>query len=333
MLLDNIWYGKHHPVSLLLTPLSWLFCTGTRIRRLAYRRGWLTQYKMSVPIIIVGNITVGGTGKTPLVIWLSHFLKQQGYFPGIVSRGYGGQATHWPQYVTSNSDPQVVGDEALLLARRTGCPVTVAPQRVAAVEALLSQHPCNVIISDDGLQHYHLQRDIEIAVLDDIRRYGNRRCLPAGPLREPLPRLSDIDFFVTKGAVLRDHFSVQEFPMHYDIKPLCHVKGQKSERLLSVFRGRSVHALAGIGHPERFFTRLRDNGLKLSCHSFPDHHFYKQEDIHFDDGLPVIMTEKDAVKCQTIAGIEHWYLPIEARLPTLFGERLLQKIRRIQQNG
>jgi tetraacyldisaccharide 4'-kinase len=327
MKFDSIWYGKH-PLRLALAPFSWLFCAIVKVRQRAYRHGLLTRQKFPIPVIIAGNITIGGTGKTPLVIWLGQFLKKQGFKPGIVSRGYGGRAEKWPQLVYPDSEPNIVGDEALLLARHSGCPVVVAPKRIKAVQTLLENDGCDLIISDDGLQHYALHRDIEIAVLDDIRRYGNKRCLPAGPLREPMTRLKQIDFIVTKGAALS-----QEFSMQYDLKPLQRVIDDNVSQSLAELRGQTVHAVAGIGHPAKFFTRLRDNGLKLRSHEFPDHHYYSQTDIHFNDDKPVIMTEKDAVKCRHFAGPQHWYLPIEARLPNLFGERLLHKLKGIQKNG
>lgn len=327
MKLDNLWY-TNHPLSLALAPLSWLFCGLVELRRHAYRQGLLANRRVAVPVIVVGNITVGGTGKTPLVIWLSQFLQQHGFQPGIVSRGYRGRAKHWPQQVFIDSDPLLVGDEPVLLARHSGCPVAVAPRRLAAVKRLLEQHNCNIIISDDGLQHYALYRDIEIAVVDGVRRYGNRRCLPAGPLREPLHRLSTIDFLVIKGAALSSA-TRQEFSMQYDIKTLKNLSDEQCTQPLAALRGQKVHAVAGIGHPARFFTRLRDQGLKLHCHEFPDHHHYQAADIQFNDDLPVIMTEKDAVKCHQIAGPQHWYLAIEARLPASFEERLLNRLKRI----
>jgi len=323
MKFDTIWY-TNHPLGLILTPLSWLFCLVVSLRRKAYRAQFFPVHRLPVPVIIVGNVTVGGTGKTPLVIWLGQFLRQHGFNPGIISRGYGGRGIKGVQIVLADSDPQIVGDEAILLARHSGCPVAVAPRRVRAAKLLLQEHQCNLIISDDGLQHYALHRDIEIAMLDDIRRYGNRRCLPAGPLREPLHRLDSIDLFVTKGAALKNEFSMQ-----YDIKSLHSVTDDDVSQLLNMLRGRTVHAVAGIGHPARFFNRLRDHGLKLHCHEFPDHYSYKPTDIQFNDTLPVIMTEKDAVKCRYFAGPQHWYLPITARLPAQFGERLLQRLRNI----
>ncbi|RKZ74148.1 MAG: tetraacyldisaccharide 4'-kinase [Candidatus Parabeggiatoa sp. nov. 1] len=339
MTFNRIWYGNH-PLGLALAPLSWLFCAIAGIRRQAYKHGLLACHQVPMPVIVVGNITVGGTGKTPLVIWLVQFLKKQGFKPGIVSRGYGGRAKKWPQLVHSDSDPYLVGDEPVLLARQSGCPVAVAKRRIKAVQSLLENDDCNLIISDDGLQHYALHRDIEIAVLDGIRLCGNRRCLPAGPLRESVNRLEQVDFIVTRiqsknlnsEAVSGNcsSFPAQpndEFTMQYEAKPLRRMTDDNIEQPLSVLHGHTVHAVAGIGHPAQFFAHLHDNGLKLHCHEFPDHHHYKKADIWFYDNLPVIMTEKDAVKCRHFASPQHWYLPIEAHLPNDFGERLLELLR------
>ncbi|OUD15385.1 tetraacyldisaccharide 4'-kinase [Thioflexithrix psekupsensis] len=329
MNVDNIWYSTNHPFSLLLAPLSWLYCGVAAVRRQAYHKGLLKIHSVPVPVIVVGNITVGGTGKTPLVIWLAQFLKSQGFQPGIVSRGYGGQRPRASiETVVADSDPVLVGDEPILLARHSGCPVVVGVDRLGAVERLLAQHPCNVIISDDGLQHYRLGRDIEIAVLDDIRRYGNRRCLPAGPLREPVSRLENIDFLVTKGATLEHEFSIQ-----YTLNPLQNIANRQLSMPLDALRGQTVHAIAGIGHPEKFFNRLRDHGLKLKTHIFPDHYVYQVKDIKFKDNLPVIMTEKDAVKCEFMAASQHWYLPITARLPEAFGKQLLARLHKRNKHG
>ncbi len=320
MPIENIWYSNH-PLSLLLTPLSWLYCGIARLRRQAYRYGWLHIPDISVPVIVVGNLSIGGTGKTPMVIWLANWLAEQGYKPGVVSRGYGGQAKNWPQIVKVNSNPFRVGDESVLLARRCNCPVVVAPRRVAAAHTLLQEFDCNIIISDDGLQHYALQRDIEISMVDDILRYGNRRCLPAGPLREPLKRLHDVDFRVAKGAAMEGEFSMQ-----YHIGELRALRQVRNTLNINTLRGETVHAIAGIGHPPRFFMRLRDLGLKVIEHPFPDHHPYRREEIHFDDDYPVLMTEKDAVKCQGFADDRHWAVPIDAHLPADFGEQLLHKL-------
>jgi tetraacyldisaccharide 4'-kinase len=329
MNVDNIWYSTNHPMSLLFAPLGWLYCGISAMRRRAYQRGLFKIHSVPVPVIVVGNITVGGTGKTPLVIWLAQFLATQGFQPGIVSRGYGGQRPRNSiEVVFPDSDPAVVGDEPILLARHGNCPVVVGVDRVRAVQLLLEQYKCNIIISDDGLQHYRLGRDIEIAVLDDIRRYGNRRCLPAGPLREPVSRLENIDFLVTKGATLEHEFSMQ-----YTLKPLQNLTHSHISMPLDSLRGQTVHAIAGIGHPEKFFNRLRDHGLKLKTHIFPDHYVYQIKDIKFKDNLPVIMTEKDAVKCEFMASENHWYLPITARLPEAFGKQLMARLQKRNAHG
>lgn len=325
---DDVWYGKH-PLGLLLSPLSGVFCAVVRLRRWAYRHQWLRSQHFGVPIIVVGNLTVGGTGKTPLVIWLVQFLRQQGYEPAVISRGYGGQATQYPFFVNADSSPDNVGDEAILLARYCQCPVAIAPQRLQAIQAILETYAeCNIIISDDGLQHYAMQRDIEILVLDDVRRFGNQRCLPAGPLRESVQRKRSVDFIVSKGVGVG-----QEIPMRYDIQPLRNLSNPTQQRELEDLRGHVVHAVAGIGHPTKFFNSLRDHGLKVKCHTFPDHHRFGTADIDFNDNYPVIMTEKDAVKCQLFADERHWCLPITARLPNLFGTQLLQRLAERTQHG
>ncbi len=315
MNLENIWYSKKNLVSLALLPLAGLFCLIVKIRQYAYKREWLRSKNFPVPIIVVGNITVGGTGKTPLVIWLAQFLKKQGFNPGIISRGYGGSNKSSPQAVFADSDPQLVGDEPVLIARHSGCPVAVAPKRSAAVEYLLDKYDCNLIISDDGLQHYALQRDIEIAVVDAQRGYGNERCLPAGPLREQLSRLKTVDCIITKGIELQ-----------YEIQELRRVSDDKIVKPITALANQKVHAIAAIGNPSGFFQNLRQYGLKLDCHEFRDHHIYDEHDIVFDDNLPVIMTEKDAVKCKKFAKPQHWYLPITAKLPESFKAQIKKKL-------
>jgi len=314
--LDHYWYTRS-PWLLLLTPLSLLFRAIVGARRLAYRVGIKRSTRVSLPVIVVGNITVGGTGKTPLVVWLAGYLREKGYAPGIVSRGYGGTASHWPQQVRADSDPAVVGDEAVLLAATTGCPMAVAPDRVAAAQALVDQGGCDVIISDDGLQHYALQRDIEIAVIDGVRRFGSGFLLPAGPLREPLKRLQQVDLVVVNGLGDGDEhrMTLQQGDAHnlQDPDRICALQGFRSQR---------VHAVAGIGHPERFFRALQQAGLQLDSHTFPDHHAFRAEDIRFGDGRSVIMTEKDAVKCRHFATQDDWYVPVEASLSGKFREQL-----------
>ena len=308
------WYRKT-PLSLLLLPLSWLYCLLFLLRRWFYRLGIFPSVKLPVPVIVVGNITVGGSGKTPFVIWLAGFLRQQGLRPGIVLRGYGGSAVDWPQGVTPQHDTDVVGDEAVMLARQSECPVAADPDRVRGARYLIREHRCDVIVSDDGLQHLRLERDLEIAVIDGERRFGNGYCLPAGPLREPVSRLRDVPVRVTNGSPGKD-----EFGMALVETGLCRVNAPDIYASTGSFKGETVHAVAGIGHPARFFAQLRRLGMRIIEHPFPDHHRYAPWELNFSDQLPVIMTQKDAVKCERFAGDRAWYLAVEARPDPRVGE-------------
>ena len=318
--LESIWY-RRHPAGLLLLPLSWLFCLVVLLRRFCYRSGVLKQHSVATPVIVVGNISVGGTGKTPLVIWLIAFLKRQGYHPGIISRGYGGHASNWPQQVRPDSDPYMVGDEPVLLAQRCDCPVAVGPDRVATAQALLEHSQCDIIVSDDGLQHYALARDIEFVVIDGIRRFGNNRCLPSGPLREPVSRLGEADFLVVNGLASRG-----EFTMELTGTRLVNMLDNRQTRELSDWVGQRVHAVAGIGNPKRFFTALSRAGLDLETHAFRDHCAYSQADLDFAGDSPVVMTEKDKVKCLRFASRDYWYLPVEAQIDERLETPLLRKL-------
>ncbi len=316
-----IWY-KESFIGLLLLPLSIVFGWIVKLRRFLYRRGVLKSYSLPVPVIVVGNISVGGTGKTPLIIWLARLLKELGYRPGIISRGYVGQSDSWPQWVDASSDVNQVGDEAVLIAKNSGCPMAVAPLRIEAATMLLNKSDCNVILSDDGLQHYALNRTIEIAVIDGARRFGNRRCLPAGPLREPISRLQDADFVVVNGEKSEGH----EFSMRLAGDTVVNlVTGE--QKPLQAFKPVNCHALAGIGNPDRFFKLLASAGVSCITHHFPDHYQFQRHDIDFGDDNPVLMTEKDAVKCGSLANKQHWYLPVQAILETGFAEQLLTTLR------
>jgi tetraacyldisaccharide 4'-kinase len=306
--LDHFWYARS-PWLVLLTPFSLLFRMLVALRRFAYRRGLLRSYKLPVPVIIVGNITVGGSGKTPLVAWLADYLREKGYRPGIVARGYGGNASSWPQQVRRDSDPAIVGDEAVLLAAMTGCPMAVAPDRFAAATALVKYHDCDVVIADDGLQHYALQRDIEIIVIDGVRRFGAGFMLPAGPLREPVSRLREADLVVVNGLG-----GGREYPMKLKSHTLRNLLDDSRTCQPDEFRQRRVHAVAGIGNPERFFQALRQVLGNVETHAFPDHHHFTRQDIAFDDAAPVLMTAKDAVKCRRFATGNEWYMPVTAEL-------------------
>ncbi len=319
-LINETWYSQNL-LSQLLKPVSWLFCGVVAVRRTLYSLRILHSTKLAVPVIVVGNISVGGTGKTPLVIWVAKFLKESGFTPGIVSRGYLGKAKSWPQQVRPDSDPVIVGDEAILISRQAACPMAVGPDRVAAGQALLKYSDCDIIVSDDGLQHYALQRTLEVIVVDGERRFGNGYCLPAGPLRENTSRLDKADFVVTNGIA-----SHGEFAMRYSGKVLVNLLDADSKLMLSEFKNMSVHAVSAIGNPQRFFDYLRSQGLNVIEHIFPDHYMYLQHDIEFDDDLAVIMTEKDAVKCQRYPLKNYWYLPINVEMKKEFGLRLLDKI-------
>lgn len=321
--LDKIWYTKHL-IARVLLPLSWVFCLAAIVRRKFYTSGLAHTTRLDVPLIVVGNITVGGTGKTPLVIWLVEFLKRAGYKPGIISRGYGGMATSWPQQVRPDSDPVVVGDEPILLSRHCQCPVAVGPDRIAAASALLKYHDINIIVSDDGLQHYSMERDIEIAVIDGVRRFGNGYCLPAGPLRELPGRLQDTDVIVTNGLAQK-----REFSMKLEFKNVYRVKDDSHRCTMDEFKGKQVHAVAGIGHPERFFRDLRNAGVIPIEHAYRDHHKYTFADISFDDDLPVIMTEKDAVKCRRFATDNQWYVRVSAQPDERIADRLIGLLKKL----
>ena len=271
---------------------------------------------------MVGNITVGGTGKTPLVIWLAGYLKELGFQPGIVARGYGADIGDMPRRVTMDSRAAEVGDEPLLIVRRTQCPMFVSPNRVAAAKVLLENTDCDVVISDDGMQHYALGRDIEIAVIDGKRRFGNGFCLPAGPLRELPSRLNQVDFVIINGEAGRGEYAMNILPA-----VAVNLENTDITHSLEAFAGQQVHALAGIGHPQRFFKMLRDKGLRLIEHSFPDHHRFEKVDITPDDDLPVLMTEKDAVKCSHFAQPRHWYVPISVNVDEAFSQRLTELLR------
>lgn len=320
MNITTVWYQKHW-LSRLLLPLSWFFRAVVALRRLAYRQNWLRSETLSVPVIVVGNITVGGAGKTPVVLWLANWLLAQGRRPGIVSRGYGGQASEVPQFVTPASDPSRVGDEPVLLACRAGCPVAVSRDRVAAARLLIADHNCDVIVSDDGLQHYALARDVEIVVVDGARRFGNGELLPAGPLREPLSRLRAVEFIVTDRNPRSGEYLIARHCSNF-----VAVTSDEFSTAPSAWRGRRVHGVAGIANPTRFFDSLCALGLDVVRHPFPDHYLFQAGDLAFAERLPIIMTEKDAVKCRSFATAEMWYAELSCTPDASFVAALAQKI-------
>ena len=331
-MLQRYWYSKN-PLAFALWPLSLLFRSVAGARRWAYQRGFLTRWRSPVPVVVVGNINVGGTGKTPLVAYLFHALRKAGWKPGIVSRGYGGQSTTWPQPVYPHSDPRQVGDEPVLLAQQLQslpirCPIVVAPDRVAAVKQLLHDGDCDIVISDDGLQHYPLQRQIEIVVIDATRIIGNGFCLPAGPLREPASRLQSVDCLVINGIAEASRLAPLILPPHYTMtlhgKIAINLADPSQTRTLSSFHSQTVHAVAAIGHPERFFALLRDQAIHLIEHPFADHYPFTSGSFDFGDDKPVLMTAKDAVKCRAFAAKHWWYVPVNATLEPGFFNHLAQ---------
>lgn len=320
--LEDVWYKEMY-ISSAFMPLSMFYDDVIRFRRFLYKKGiYKKTTTLSVPVIIVGNITVGGTGKTPLTVWLALQLKQEGFNPGIISRGYGGEADCWPQRVDRQSKPNWVGDEAVLMARRADCPVAVGPNRVEAAQLLIDQSGCDIIISDDGLQHYALARDIEIAVVDGDRRFGNGYALPCGPLRESIDRLESVDLVIVNGVAEEEN----EFSMTMVGDVLINLV-TKEEMPLSVLAHTECHALAGIGNPQRFFDLLERAKIKVQSHAFQDHHQFVASNINFKDDKRVLMTEKDAVKCTAFATEKHWYLPVKAQPQQQFVDKLFTLIK------
>ena len=317
-------WDRWGPLTLVLLPLAGLYCLIVVLRRLLYRCGLLPSARLQVPVVIVGNLSVGGTGKTPLVVWLANWLRGRGLKPGILTRGYGGQAKSWPLRVEPDTPVVQTGDEALLLRRRTGCPVYAGPDRAQAGRRLLAEQDCDILICDDGLQHYALQRDLELMVIDGERRFGNGLCLPAGPLRETRGRLRDVDLLIANGQA-----GLGEHPMQVSAARAVAVNGALADRPLESFAGRSVEAVAGIGNPERFFRLLESHGVRINRHSFPDHHPYRPEDLLPFTGRTVLMTEKDAVKCAAFAGDDVWFVPAEARFDKPFIQQLTLLIDRL----
>jgi len=296
-----------------------LFRAGVALRRILYFLRILKSAHPGIPVIVVGNLTVGGSGKTPLVIWIAEFLKSKGWSPGIVSRGYGARITE-PRAATVADDAAEVGDEPILLSRRSGCPVWVGADRVQVAARLRAAHQeVNVLVLDDGLQHYAMRRDLEIAVVG-ARGFGNGFLLPAGPLREPKSRLRGVD------AVVSHDSGAKGFGMRLEGEMAHRMTDARERQPLKAFAGQRVHAVAGIGDPNRFFLHLGKAGLKVVPHPFPDHHPFTPRDLEFGDDAPVLLTEKDAVKLRSVARPGWWVLPVSAQLDAAFGTWLLGKL-------
>lgn len=306
-----MWCGRG-PLAWLLLPVGLLFFAMAALRRLAYRRGWLTSERLPVPVVVVGNITAGGAGKTPLTLWLAQRFVAAGRKPGIVSRGYGRQGSGVAK-VGAGATARAVGDEPLLLARRSGCPVYVGANRAAAARALLAEHPeCDLILCDDGLQHYRLRRDVEIAVIDR-RGLLNGWPLPAGPLREPASRLGRVAALVLNETAQVPVRGVPTFAMHLAGQRFYRLDAPHSTCSAHDLSGRKLHAVAGIGEPQRFFDHLAALGVHFIAHAFPDHHRYGPADLKFA-GDAILTTEKDALKCAGLATLPIWVLPVEAHV-------------------
>ena len=324
------WYdGASVPLGAQL--LSGVYARAIALRRSLYKRGWLKRARVSSPVLVVGNLVAGGSGKTPLSIAIVDRLLAEGYRPGIATRGYGRRDEARALWVEAGTDPAEGGDEPVLMARRTGVKVRADRDRAAAAQALVAAG-CNVVVCDDGLQHYRLARDIEIEVIDGRRRYGNGRMLPAGPLREPVDRSGACDFRVLNLATtagtdpLPADIRFGEWPMRLLADRALPLLGVR-QRPLSAFAGQRVHAVAGTGDPERYFAMLRGLGIAVVPHAFPDHHAYVAEDLQFGSDLPVLMTEKDAVKCVAFATERHYSVPVDAVLPEAFWVALLERLR------
>lgn len=321
--LTKAWYRPELTwLTALLLPLAWLFGLVVRLRRFAYQRGWLTTTRLPVPVIVVGNLTVGGTGKTPTVIALALFLKSEGYRVGIISRGFGGNGVKTPLFVDVNTSPSLAGDEAVMMAKQTACPVVVFSDRVAAGQFLLKQTPCDLILSDDGLQHYRLRADIRIALIDAKRQLGNRQLLPAGPCRESPSRLAHFNHVLTTGHDVAD--------IRFRPEAWCSVTAPRQTQALMAFAGVTAHVMAGIGNPTSFFESVARLGVKIIPHPFQDHQVYNEAMLRFTPSHPLLMTEKDAVKCTAFSQPEMWYLSQVAMLPDFFKDKVLHQLKGVQ---
>ena len=320
--LEGVWYGGR-PVPHALLLLERVYAAALALRRSLYASGWLASVALPVPLVVVGNVTAGGTGKTPLVVWLVRELAQRGWRPGVVLRGYGGRAVS-PRRALAGDDPGEVGDEAVLVAQATGCPVAIGRRRVEAGRLLIPA--CDVLVADDGLQHWALQRDLEIAVVDGVRRFGNGRLLPAGPLREPVERLSRVDHVVANGAA-----QPGEIPMRVTGARALSLRDPTRIVPLEAYRGRRVHAIAGIGNPERFFALLRGFGIEVVPHALPDHHAFRGDELEIPGTDPIFVTEKDAVKCAPFASERVHVVPVEAELPPQLADQVHAALHRLKE--
>lgn len=319
------WYSGHPALS-LLRPLEWLYRAVVQRKRARFLAGEGAIYRAPVPVVVVGNITVGGTGKTPMILWLIEHCRRQGLRVGVVSRGYGAQPPQLPWRVQADQAASVAGDEPLLIVQRSGVPLMIDPDRGRAVAALLAAEPLDLILSDDGLQHYRLARDLELVLIDAARGLGNRHCLPAGPLREPVERLQSVDALLYNGASsdLQDGYGFTLQP-----RTLVNLRSGEQQPLSHFSAGQALHAVAGIGNPQRFFNTLEGLHWRPVAHAFADHAPYSAELLSFSPALPVLMTEKDAVKCRTFAADDWWYLAVDAEPSAAFVVWFDQQLQRL----
>jgi tetraacyldisaccharide 4'-kinase len=326
--LHRIWYegASNYQMLLPLSGLYWLLIT---LRRCLYSLGILGRHRAIVPVIIVGNITAGGTGKTPVTIWLAGELQKRGFKAGIVSRGYGGSKSSTSMRVDTASDPDVVGDEPVLLAKRTGCTVVVDSNRARAAQMLVDDG-VNVIIADDGLQHYRLERTYEICVIDGARGLGNRFLLPAGPLRETIDRLGEVDQVLIngrRGDNVAERTAVEQNAIEFELvaREITRLNGSLT-RPIGGFSGTTVHAVAAIGNPARFFDMLRAHGIQVIEHAFQDHARLSVNDLRFGDDFEILMTEKDAVKLDATSSDKYWTVPVDLEIDPVLSSPWLEQI-------
>ncbi|NMT63920.1 tetraacyldisaccharide 4'-kinase [Marinobacter orientalis] len=327
-LVDRLWYGDKRPLWPLY-PLAWLYRAIAENRR---RRAWLARNEnIPVPVVVVGNITAGGTGKSPLTSALVRLLRERGWQPVILSRGYGGKADRYPLLVTPETGPDVAGDEPVMLAAESDCPVVVDPDRKRGALWALDQKLGNILVCDDGLQHYRLPRDIELAVFDAARGIGNGALIPVGPLREPLERLASVDFVIANGGHLGGIEHEHQFTMNLaptELRNLVTGDTLSPDRL----RGQPVRAVAGIGNPARFFDTLKGLGAQVRPRALPDHHRFTPEDLQSEQGEWLVMTAKDAVKCRGFAHDNAWVLAVKAGLPESFAEAFMASVNHCRQS-
>lgn len=322
---SNLW-RERTPLTRLLVPLSWIYLVIVRLRRLCYVRGPCRVVTFSSPVVVVGGVTAGGSGKTPLVIHVTELLAGRGYRPGIVSRGYGGSPRRVPLVVDRDTPASECGDEPAVMARRLGVPVVVDRNRPRAVKELVSRLGCDVVVSDDGLQHYAMDRRVEIAVVGGERPFGNGFCLPAGPLRESPARLAEVDLVVYNGRAPGEVVRPTGFRMELRIEGFIPLGGGR--RLAAGgFENRRVHAVAGIGDPEGFFAALARLGMDVVVHPFPDHHRYRRDDFAAMSGAPIVMTEKDAVKCGDMGLENTWYTATFTCMEPGFDDKLIELLK------